>query len=326
MTTTDTTLPPAGWYPDPTPGAVQGDRWWSGVAWTDHTRAARRSEAAPAPAPAVDTRPLARRRAGAAWWALGLGLFTALLAIVELCSPLHMVYISWFGIVAAINGVIALRSSAHGGPDRRAPAIIGIVAGVGGTLIMAAVFFLGAFVRMGPVITDADSVAGSVGAQSDAGPSPTDEGGTGSSPSTPYPAVGLPNWLSTYRIVDVLSTPAASGRCGALVAPSGLPGTFDESDARGVQDYFGTQIAYLRSALGYGSGGAGAVPAALALDPVSRVLYVPATCTALGTVPVGTSVQYGLAPSGKFIAVAFADAKDKVGEVWSSQDDTQYPF
>ncbi|QAY61378.1 DUF805 domain-containing protein [Microbacterium protaetiae] len=35
---TDTPLPPAGWYPDPQGGT--GERWWNGAAWSTETRAA----------------------------------------------------------------------------------------------------------------------------------------------------------------------------------------------------------------------------------------------------------------------------------------------
>ena len=47
---TPSSLPPAGWYPDPQGG--DGQRWWNGVAWSSETRAAQ-PEAPVAPAEPV---------------------------------------------------------------------------------------------------------------------------------------------------------------------------------------------------------------------------------------------------------------------------------
>jgi general stress protein CsbA len=41
------TVPPAGWYPDP--AGSDGQRWWSGDAWTDHVHAPPAAEPDPQP-------------------------------------------------------------------------------------------------------------------------------------------------------------------------------------------------------------------------------------------------------------------------------------
>ncbi|MDX2375220.1 DUF2510 domain-containing protein [Microbacterium sp. LRZ72] len=46
-------IPPAGWYPDPTTSGVQ--RWWDGARWTEHTHGARPAAAADGTPPQAGT-------------------------------------------------------------------------------------------------------------------------------------------------------------------------------------------------------------------------------------------------------------------------------
>ncbi|MDH2392636.1 DUF2510 domain-containing protein [Streptomyces sp. HNM0663] len=81
---------PPGWYPDPnTPGA---ERWWDGVAWAAHTRAAQATPAQPAAPPTVPMhlsppspgggRPGRRRGRLVAFSAAGVLLLAAAVAVV----------------------------------------------------------------------------------------------------------------------------------------------------------------------------------------------------------------------------------------------------
>lgn len=94
----DQDLPPAGWYPDPE--VAGGERYWDGVAWTEHRRGA--PGAAPGGTP-WGSAPAAQPTWGAggqqAWQASGTApvidtwLWQSILATIFCCQPLGIVAI-----------------------------------------------------------------------------------------------------------------------------------------------------------------------------------------------------------------------------------------
>jgi hypothetical protein len=128
--------PQPGWYPDPQIPNGATDRWWNGIAWSEHVR--RRTST---PAPAAPVAPAAARTArilhnGPAWWSLGLGLVSLGLALAVLLSDSGSVWLSTSGVFAVLNGVRALRLRSAGLASPLAAPIIGIVAGALGSLLM----------------------------------------------------------------------------------------------------------------------------------------------------------------------------------------------
>lgn len=150
--------PQAGWYHDP---AVQDGsrlRWWTGATWSEHTRAmespppppaqtAPRFQAAPTPTAAAFSTARVPRSTGAvtaqrvkhngtAWWSFGLGLLALTVVSLVLVGHRTSIWVSSSGVIAIISGARALRLRSLGLADTFVPAILGIVFGAVGTLLM----------------------------------------------------------------------------------------------------------------------------------------------------------------------------------------------
>ncbi|HEY0374075.1 MAG TPA: DUF2510 domain-containing protein [Amnibacterium sp.] len=136
--TTAGATPQPGWYPDPQNPAGALDRWWNGAGWSEHTR--RRGStplAATAPAPAATTaRASLILHNGPAWWSLGFGLLSLVLAVGVLVSDAQYVWLSTSGVFAVLNGVRALRLRSAGLASAFAAPIVGMVAGAIGSILM----------------------------------------------------------------------------------------------------------------------------------------------------------------------------------------------
>jgi hypothetical protein len=165
MTTADpmadqpfSTGPQPGWYRDPAVADGSSVRWWTGAAWSEHTRpvvaapppvaapsvsktpagAARPVTSAPrtaAAAPAVAQRAMHN---GTAWLSFGLGLLAVTIVSLVFLGHRTSIWISSSGVVAIISGARALRLRSLGVASAVVPAVLGIVFGALGTLMMLA--------------------------------------------------------------------------------------------------------------------------------------------------------------------------------------------
>jgi hypothetical protein len=118
---TDAPAPEAGWYPDPT--GPLGERWWTGVSWSEHTREARKSvseiiapDVEPVAAPATgpdDYQPLRRGVATAvagkgrlrnvlAYRSLNCGAAAAILFVATVVLADLAWHVSPFGVLGWI--------------------------------------------------------------------------------------------------------------------------------------------------------------------------------------------------------------------------------
>jgi hypothetical protein len=157
------TGPQAGWYHDPAVADGSRLRWWSGTAWSEHTRPfaaapppsptpaaaptpPRFAPASPAPRTAAFNAPATAQRDpaeakrimhnGSAWLSFGLGLVALSIALLVLVGHRTSIWISTSGVVAIISGARALRLRSLGFASALVPAVLGIVFGAIGTLLM----------------------------------------------------------------------------------------------------------------------------------------------------------------------------------------------
>jgi hypothetical protein len=149
--------PQAGWYHDPAVNDGSRLRWWTGAAWSEHTRLmdappppptqqAPRSQAAPTPAAGFSTARVAQptgpvtaqrvKHNGTAWWSFGLGLLALTVVSLVLIGHRTSIWVSSSGVIAIVSGARALRLRSLGLADTFVPAILGIVFGALGTLLM----------------------------------------------------------------------------------------------------------------------------------------------------------------------------------------------
>jgi hypothetical protein len=146
--------PQAGWYHDP--GSPDGTslRWWNGAAWSEHTRPvamASAPPAAPSLAPRVVTAPPATAGNAAAalrvmhnssaWWSFGFGVVALSIASLAFFGQRTSILISSSGVFAIISGVRALRLRSLGVATAFVPAVLGLVFGALGTLLMLSTLF-----------------------------------------------------------------------------------------------------------------------------------------------------------------------------------------
>jgi hypothetical protein len=147
--------PQPGWYHDPAVADGSSVRWWTGAAWSEHTRPVLTAPAPPAastpvrstfaPAPigaaggSQQSAAVAARRVmhnGTAWVSFSLGLLALSVALLVLVGHRTSILISSSGIVAIITGVRAIRLRSLGFANVFVPAVLGIVFGGLGTLLM----------------------------------------------------------------------------------------------------------------------------------------------------------------------------------------------
>ena len=155
--------PQAGWYHDPAVNDGSRLRWWTGAAWSEHTRlmdapppspgqGVPRFQAAPAstsaafgtarvahPAGAVTAQRV--KHNGTAWWSFGLGLLALTVVSLVLIGHRTSIWVSSSGVIAIVGGARALRLRSLGLADTFVPAILGIVFGAISTLLMLGMLF-----------------------------------------------------------------------------------------------------------------------------------------------------------------------------------------
>ena len=110
---------PAGWYPDPNPGAeapVGQQRYWDGSAWTDHTTTA---PTGPADQAAVPKAP----RDGLGLAAFVLGVFGLILGFI----PLGFLGAGLLGIIGLILGFVGRGRAKRGEATNGRTALWGII-------------------------------------------------------------------------------------------------------------------------------------------------------------------------------------------------------
>ena len=128
--------PPAGWYPDPNPGAdapAGQQRYWDGSAWTEHTTTA---PTGPADQAAVQQAP----RDGLGLAAFVLGVFGLILAFI----PFGFLVAGILGIVGLILGFLGRSRAKRGEATNGRTALWGIILSA-----LAVVLSIFAAARMG---------------------------------------------------------------------------------------------------------------------------------------------------------------------------------
>jgi hypothetical protein len=97
-----TSIPPAGWYPDPSADAAGQQRWWDGVAWTVQVQPAAVPAYALLPPPSAPdvSSPAKRRMSLWAWLVIGIAAVLLGVILSPIFAPL------W--LVVLITGIVAL--------------------------------------------------------------------------------------------------------------------------------------------------------------------------------------------------------------------------
>jgi hypothetical protein len=115
--------PPAGWYPDPNPGAdalAGRQRYWDGSAWTEHTAAptTAQTQAAPTVPTGADYQsPPADQAAVQQPPRNGLGIAALILGIIGGISaiiPLSILLAGILGVIGLILGFLGRRRALRG--------------------------------------------------------------------------------------------------------------------------------------------------------------------------------------------------------------------
>ncbi|MCU1472225.1 DUF2510 domain-containing protein [Amnibacterium sp.] len=330
--------PQPGWYPDPQDPNGAVDRWWNGIAWSEHTRRRASGPAAPL-APAIQPAPAVRTfgvlHNGPAWWSFGLGLASLAIAVAAIASDANSVWLSTSGVLAVINGVRALRLRTAGLASALAAPIIGIAAGTIGSLLMLLLLLVPVGITSDPGTSGTlDGTCGSSAGSAAAAPAaPSRSAAPIPTPSQPLqvqPPSALPDdVLTTYTAVGIRSISSASAGCGVLTAPeTAMPAsTYRETEARHMQDWLSWESDSLRSGLQSYVKDTNGWPTRLDEDPQTRVLFTigdDGSCDVVGPIPKGAEVRYAMSPDHGQVAIALYDTALKTGTLWRSVDDTTY--
>jgi hypothetical protein len=137
--------PVAGWYPDPeVPG---GERYWDGVAWTEHRRAAPSAGPWGAPPPGVPSwqGPGAGAGAGVAQPPVDTWLWQSIVATILCCQPLGIVAIVFSAQAGSARDAGDLVLAQRRAGQARTWTLAAVGAGVAVWVLVFVIAGLGAF-------------------------------------------------------------------------------------------------------------------------------------------------------------------------------------